>query len=182
MKLAIPILTICIIAIAATACLHQSGIEDELIDCNLTLIGDCERVLSYDEIRAMPSCEGRGGFFTTVGIVNGPFECKGVSLEELCDLVGGINATNTVRIRASDGYLMVFTRDQVRGDFVTYNPATMREVPHTDPEVMLMYEQDGAPLSVDTGGPLRVAIVSNGKLLTEGHYWVQWVDTIEITK
>ncbi len=176
------ILMICIIAIAATACLHPSGTEDAMIECNLTLIGDCERVLSYSEIREIPSCEGRGGFFTTVGIVNGPFECKGVPIEELCDLVGGINATDTVRIRASDGYLMVFTRDQVRGDFVTYDPATMREVPHTDPEVMLMYEQDGSPLSEDTGGPLRVAIVSKGKLLTEGHYWVQWVDTIEITK
>ena len=176
------ILMVCTIAIAATACLHPSGIEEEMIDCNLTLIGDCERVLSYNEIRAIPSCEGRGGFFTTVGIVNGPFECKGVSLEELCNLVGGINATDTVRICASDGYLMVFTRDQVRGDFVTYDPATMREVPHTDQEVLLMYEQDGSPLSEDTGGPLRVAIVSKGKLLTEGHYWVQWVDTIEITK
>ena len=176
------ILMICIIAITATACLHPSGTEDEMIECILTLIGDCERVLSYSEILAIPSCEGRGGFFTTVGIVNGPFECKGVPIEELCDLVGGINATDTVRIRASDGYLMVFTRDQVRGDFITYDPATMREVSHTDPAVMLMYEQDGAPLSEDTGGPLRVAIVSKGKLLTEGHYWVQWVDTIEITK
>ncbi|KAF5412002.1 MAG: molybdopterin-dependent oxidoreductase [Euryarchaeota archaeon] len=182
MKLTILIPMICIIAIAATACLHPSGIEDALIECNLTLIGDCERVLSYDEIRAMPSCAGRGGFFTTVGIVNGPFECRGVSLEELCNLVGGINATDTVRIRASDGYRMVFTRDQVRGDFVTYDPATMREVPHTDQKVILMYEQDGSPLSGDTGGPFRVAIISKDKLLTEGHYWVQWVDTIEITK
>ncbi|MEA1909297.1 MAG: molybdopterin-dependent oxidoreductase [Euryarchaeota archaeon] len=176
------ILMICIIAISATACLHPSEIEEGIIECNLTLIGDCGRVLSYDEIREIPSCEGHGGFFTTVGIINGPFKCRGVSLEELCNLVGGINATDTVRIHASDGYLMVFTRDQVRGDFVTYDPATMREVPHTDPAVMLMYEWDGSPLSEDTGGPLRVAIVSNGKLLTEGHYWVQWVDTIEITK
>ncbi|RZN36640.1 MAG: molybdopterin-binding oxidoreductase [Methanosarcinales archaeon] len=182
MKPPIPILIMCIVAIAATACLHPSGTEDEMIECNLTLVGDCTRVLSYDEIRAIPSCEGRGGFFTTVGIVNGPFECRGVSLEELCDLVGGINATDTVWIRASDGYLMVFNRDQVRGDFITYNPVTMREVPHIEPEVMLMYEQDGGLLSMDTGGPLRVAIVSRGELLTEGHYWVQWVDTIEIMK
>ena len=175
-------LVICIIAIAATACLHPSGVEDEMIDCNLTLIGDCEKVLSFDEIRAMPSCEGRGGFFTTVGIVNGPFKCRGVPLEDLCDLVGGINATDTAWVSAHDGYLMVFTRDQVRGGFIAYDPATMREIPHQELEVMLMYEQDGSLLSKGTGGPLRVAIVGDCELLTEGHYWVQWVDRIEINK
>ncbi len=58
-------------------------------------------MLTFDEIRTMPSYEGYGGFFTTVGMVNGPFKCKGVPVEVLCKLVGGINASNTVRVSVS---------------------------------------------------------------------------------
>jgi DMSO/TMAO reductase YedYZ molybdopterin-dependent catalytic subunit len=175
------IAVVCIgVAIATTGCLHPSQVAEGMIDWNLTLIGDEENVLTFDEIGAMPSHEGHGGFFSTVGIVNGPFKCRGVPLKELCDLVGGINTTNTVRVSAPDGYLMVFTYDQVRGDFVTYDPATMKEMPHRSLTVILMYEQDGTLLSETTGGPLRIAIVSEDKFLTEGHYWVQWVDRIEI--
>jgi len=175
------IAVVCIgVAIATTGCLYHSRVAEERIDWNLTLIGDEGKVLSYDEIKAMPSYEGHGGFFTTVGIVNGPFKCRGVTLKKLCDLVGGINDSATVWISASDGYLMVFTYNQVKGDFVTYDPATMKEVPHRGMTVILMYEQDGTLLSEATGGPLRIAIVSEDKLLTEGHYWVQWVDRIEI--
>jgi len=174
---------VCIgVTIATTGCLHPSRVAEERIDWNLTLIGDEEKVISYDEIRAMPSHEGYGGFFSTVGIVNGPFKCRGVPLEELCDLVGGINTTNTVWVSAPDGYLMVFTYNQVKGDFISYDPATMKEVPHRGMTVILMYEQDGTLLSEAMGGPLRIAIVSEDEFLTEGHYWVQWVDRIEIRR
>ncbi len=180
MRLKLLILVVGIgVTIAATGCLHPSGIEEK-IDWNLTLIGDCEKVISYDEIKKMPSYEGYGGFFTTVGIANGPFKCRGAPIEELCNLVGGINASNTLWVFASDGYLMVFTYDQVNGDFITYDPATMREVPHKELKLILMYNQDGAALLDNDGKPLRLAIVSEDKLLTEGHYWVKWVDKIEI--
>ena len=176
------IVAVCIVvAVTVTGCLHLSEVAEERIDWNLALIGDCEKVISYDEIRAMPSYEGHGGFFSTVGSVNGPFKCKGTPLKDLCNLVGGINATDTVRVYASDGYMMVFTYDQVMGDFITYDPE-LREVPHRELEVILMYEQDGAPLMEYDGRPIRIAIVSKDKLLTEGHYWIKWVDKVEIWK
>ncbi len=161
--------------------MQPSGVEEK-IDWNLTLIGSLgeEKVLTFDELKAMPSYEGYGGFYTTVGMKHGPFECKGVFIEELCDLVGGINASNTLWVSAPDGYLMVFTYDQVKGDFVTYDPETLKEMPHRELKLILMYKQDGAALSDDDGKPLRLAVVSEDKLLTEGHYWVKWVDKIEI--
>ena len=176
------IAVVCIgVALAITGCLHPSQVAEERINWNLTLIGDEEKVLSYDAIREMPSYEGYGGFFTTVGSINGPFRCRGTPLQELCNFVGGINTTDTVRIYASDGYMMVFTYNQIRGDFITYDQE-LKEVPHRELEVILMYEQDGTQLSEDCGRPLRVAIVSKDKLLTEGHYWIKWVDKIEIWK
>jgi len=56
-------------------------------------------------------------------------------------------------------------------------------VPHEDLTLILMYEQDGAPLSDYDGRPLRLAIVSSSssdEFLTEGHSWVKWVNKIEV--
>lgn len=175
------IFAIAIVCIGAAALhINSSGVEAEQIDWDLTLIGDTEMILSYNEVIAMSSYEGSGGFFTTVGTINGPFDCKGIPIEELCGLVGGINTSNTIWVSAPDGYLMVFTLDHIKGDFITYDPATMREVPHDELKVLLMYEQDGIILNDEMGGPLRLAIAGSDALLTEGHYWVQSVERIEI--
>lgn len=167
-------------AIAAVMYTHPFGAPEEKINWNLTLIGTAEKVVTFDELKAMPSYEGYGGFFSTVGMINGPFKCKGVPVEDLCALVGGINGSDTLWVSAQDGYMMVFTYDQIKGDFVTYEPATLKEVPHSPLKVILAYEQDGALLSEDDGRPLRLAIVSEDKLLTEGHYWIKWVNKIAI--
>ncbi|MCK4736537.1 MAG: molybdopterin-dependent oxidoreductase [Methanophagales archaeon] len=174
------IAVICIGAIAAVMYTHPFGAPEEKINWNLTLIGTAEKVVTFDELKAMPSYEGYGGFFSTVGMINGPFKCKGVPVEDLCALVGGISGSDTLWVSAQDGYMMVFTYDQCKGSFVTFDTTTLREVPHGELKTILMYEQDGAPLSEDNGRPLRIAIVSEDKLLTEGHYWIKWVDKIEI--
>ncbi len=167
-------------AIAAVMYTHPFGAPEEKINWNLTLIGTAEKIVTFDELNIMPSYEAYGGFFSTVGIVSGPFKCKGVPVEDLCALVGGINSSDALRVSAPDGYMRVFTYDQYKGSFVTYDHETLREVPHRELKMILMYEQDGAPLSVDDGRPLRIAIVSEEKLLTEGHYWIKWVDKMEI--
>jgi len=175
------VVCICILTVVA-GCIatHPSAEPEETIDWNLTLVGNKETVLTFDEIRTMPSYTGHGGFFTTVGIVNGPFKCKGIPLEELCDLVGGIDESNTVWVSAPDGYMMVFDYDQIKGDFNTFNPENLREVPHGKLTMILEYEQDGEILPENDGRPYRIAIVGKEELLTEGSYWVKWVDKIEI--
>ncbi|MDD2777350.1 MAG: molybdopterin-dependent oxidoreductase [Methanocellales archaeon] len=176
------IAAICIGAIAAVVMHINPLLEEEQINWNLTLVGKGgeTKVLTFDELKEMPSYEGYGGFFTTVGMKNGPFKCKGVPVENLCNLVGGIGSSNTIWVYAPDGYLMVFTYDQLKGDFITYDPETLREVPHGDLKVIVMYEQNGAPLSEDDGKPLRLAIISKDKLMVEGHYWVKWLYRIEV--
>ncbi len=155
---------------------------EEPIDWDLTLIGKDgqQKVLSFDEIRDLPSEKARGGFFTTVGVVNGPYEVKGILLTDLCDLVGGVTPQDVVMVSAPDGYSMVFDYEQLHGDIETYDPATLHEVPHDELMVILTYEQDGKTLSHNDGRPLRMAVVGNADLLTEGHNWVKWVDRIEV--
>lgn len=155
------------------------------IEWNLTLTGPngMHKILSYDEITNLPSYEGYGGYFTTTGLVYGPYKVKGVLLSDLCDMVGEISPLETVFVSATDGYSSVFNFNQVMGEFDTYDPVTKRIVPHGDSRLVLMYEQNGKPLSYDDGQPLRIARVGpDDKLLIEGQYWVKWVNNIEVEK
>jgi DMSO/TMAO reductase YedYZ molybdopterin-dependent catalytic subunit len=157
---------------------------EESIDWEVTLIGSNgeQRVITYDEIRRLPHQEARGGYLTSVGIVYGPYNVKGVLLQDLCDLAGGIASNDIVSVSAGDGYSMVFSYDQIYSpDFLTFDPITRHEMPHEQQMVMLTYEWDGKPISNNDGGPLRLVIVSSEALLTEGHNWVKWVNEIEIT-
>jgi len=158
--------------------------SDPDIQWNLTLIGreGSQKVLSYSEIRKLPSYSGAGGFFSTVGTVFGPARGEGVLLRDLCGLVGGMTPSDIVMITASDGYSTVFDYDQVTGNFPTYDPQTMKEVPHKELNTVLIYKQDGKPLSHDEGKPLRIAILGSDELLTEGNNWIKWVNKIEVLK
>jgi DMSO/TMAO reductase YedYZ molybdopterin-dependent catalytic subunit len=151
-------------------------------DWSLTLVGPDgdQRVLSLKDVKAMLASEGTGGFFTTTGQIRGPFQVKGVAVEDLCDLVGGIGESDSVFVSAADGYSSVFDHDQASGDLPAYDPATMREVPHGELRLILMYKQDGKPLPDDDGKPLRLAIIGGEGLLTEGFYWIRWVDRIDV--
>ena len=160
----------------------NSNSLEKSIEWDLTLVGKNgeQEVLSYQEIIKMPSEEAQGGFFTTVGVVNGPFEVKGVPLLDLCDLVGGVTANDIVFVSAVDGYSMTYDYAQLNGDIQTYDPETIHEAAHDELKVLLTYRQDGEILPDSDGRPLRVAVVGNADLLTEGHYWVKWVDKIEV--
>jgi hypothetical protein len=144
--------------------------------------GGQQKILSLDEIRKLPAYTGRGGFFTTVGVVNGPYEAKGVLLTGLCEMVGGVTPADVVMVTASDGYSTVFDYDQLTGKFVTYDFQTLKEIPHGELKLILMYQQDGKLLSQADGQPLRIAIAGPDKILTEGNNWVRWVNKIEVLK
>ena len=151
-------------------------------DWKLQLVGaqGQQRSLTLKDIRDLTTYTGHGGYFTTVGVVYGPYEAKGVPLNDLCQLVGGITGSEVLMISASDGYSTVFEYDQVMGKFITYDPKTLKEVSHGELKVILMYLQNGQGLSQDDGRPLRIAIVGTDGLLTEGNNWVKWVNKIEV--
>lgn len=150
----------------------------------LTLVNreGSEKTLSFKDITSLPAYRGNGGFFSTVGVIYGPYAVKGVTLEELCKQVGGIAPGDAVMISARDGYSTVLDYEQVMGEFITYD-TDLREVPHGELKTILMYQQEGKPLPDEAGKPLRLAIVGPGRgFLTEGNYWVKWVNKIEILK
>ncbi|MFA5367343.1 MAG: molybdopterin-dependent oxidoreductase, partial [Dehalococcoidia bacterium] len=83
-----------------------------------------------------------------------------------------------VRVSAIDHYSMVFSYNQLHGEFITYD-ANLHEIENDGLTVAVIYEQDGAPLTEDMGSPLRLALIGDN-VLTEGMYWVKWINKIEI--
>jgi DMSO/TMAO reductase YedYZ molybdopterin-dependent catalytic subunit len=157
--------------------------SDDFSTWNLTVNGTSVSIYTLSQLRALPSTTGHGFAVSTVGIKYGPYICKGVLLTDLLALSGGIAEGDQVWISAPDGYLWVFDYDQVQGSgFITFNES-LKEIPSPPLRILMMYEQDGKPLSYNDGGPLRVAIISGDKgVVTEGSAWVKWVDRIEIKK
>jgi DMSO/TMAO reductase YedYZ molybdopterin-dependent catalytic subunit len=151
----------------------------------LTLVKGNETLnLTLEDIEAMPSYEGWGGRLTSSLAVEGPYEYKGAFLDDLCDLVGGINPTDSVRVEAADGYGMTFSYNQTRGgDFVMYDPGTKAEIGVSsvgELTVILAYDEGGSPLAQQYGGPLRLCIVDSNDQLVDGHWMVKWVARIEV--
>jgi DMSO/TMAO reductase YedYZ molybdopterin-dependent catalytic subunit len=179
---ALLVLVIGVLLIAAATIITWLQVsQPENIEWDVTLIGSSgEITLAYDEIKALPPYEGRGGFFTSVGYINGPYQLRGIPILELCDLVGGITSSDIIFISAEDGYSTVLDYQQITGDFITYDPDTMKEVPHGELKLILMYELDNRTPSQEEGRPLRLAIAGEEDLLTEGLYWVKWVKRIEV--
>jgi hypothetical protein len=132
------------------------------------------------EIEAMPAAEGWGGIMNSSGVISGPFTQKGVALMDLLNKVGGISDGDAIRITAKDGYSMTYSYDQIaNGNFTTLDCSNGNEVPHDKLTVILSYQEDGAALT-DQIGPLRIAILNDNTQVTEGHWWIKWVQQIEI--
>jgi DMSO/TMAO reductase YedYZ molybdopterin-dependent catalytic subunit len=151
---------------------------------NLTLVGanGVQKVLNASDIAQLTAFTGRGGFETSVGQIEGVGNYTGVPMASLCDLVGGIGANDSVQVTGSDGYSMVFSYNQTIGNgFVTYDPVTGAEVSNEGSlTLVLAYHENGANLTYDNGAPLRLVILGNGGLLTDGHYWIKWIAKIAI--
>jgi DMSO/TMAO reductase YedYZ molybdopterin-dependent catalytic subunit len=159
----------------------KEGKEGADVEWDLTVInGEQEKVYSYADVIAMASVEGWGGSISSVGEITGPFEFEGVPVADLCEAVGGVDETKSVRIIANDGYATSFSYDMLQGEFTTYDPATANEAEHGDLTLVLAFEKDGKRISDEDGGPLRTMVVSDDKLVVDGFLCIKWVKTIEL--
>ncbi len=153
----------------------------ELPTMSLTVISanGTEVVLNETGISGLPSYRGYGGFKNQLGNLKGWGNYTGISLDTLCNLVGGLTNTSYVKIVAADNYSKAFTFAEVNGDFVTYD-VTGAEVPHSQPLVPIVayYFNDLNVPSSD--GPLRMAIVGPEELATNSTYWVKMVVRVEV--
>jgi len=131
----------------------------------------------FDELTKI---EMDGGLLTSAGSIKGPYKYTGVPLSEVLALVGEITNDNSLRVTAADGYAMVFTWEELNGDFLTFSSATGDEVEATEELIpVLSYLQDDEPLS-EGHGPIRLVILGEEGLISEGHFWIKQVVEIEV--
>lgn len=148
----------------------------------ITLIGSSgdELTVTHETISEMDEMSTDGGLLTSAGTIKGPYKYTGVPLFEVLDLVGGVTEDNSLRITAADGYAMVFTWEELNGEFTTYSVNTGDEVEATEELIpVLSYMEDDEALP-DGHGPVRLVILGEEGLISEGHYWIKQVVKIEV--
>lgn len=141
------------------------------------------KVLTLDEVKALPSVRGWAGTKSSTGKITQPTLHKGVTLEELSKLVGGITAGSSIEVVAKDGFASAMSyHEAIQGNVITYSPVSGDETRIGDAlQVIVAYERDGQPLAEDSDGSLRMAIISpRNNQVTDGHWSVKWVRKITI--
>lgn len=118
-----------------------------------------------------------------MGAVSGTF--VGVPLQTLCNLVGGIGASNLVgQANPTPGgsYVKGFTSMDITntaGSYTFYNPTTGNTAtPSNSVTLIIAYEYDGAGLSSQGWGSYRLVAVGADGLVSSGSISVSDVDTI----
>jgi DMSO/TMAO reductase YedYZ molybdopterin-dependent catalytic subunit len=148
----------------------------------LTLVGVNGTVKNITEkdITSMQNIVMKGGYKTSAGSIRGISNYTGVKLSDVLKLIGGINQENSLRVTAADEYSMVYTWEELSGNFLTFDPATGDETNNTKPFIpVLAYLDAGKPLA-SSDGPLRFVILGEEGLITEGHFWVKQTVKIEV--
>lgn len=150
----------------------------------LTVVkGDRKQSFNLEQVKALPAVTGQGGQLAISGHQYGPYRYRGVALSELLRAVGGSSDGDTIRVVARDGYSMTLSHQQlVSGGFRLVDMNTTKEVvPKTPPIVFLAYEEEDEP-NAESMEPLRLGILTPDGTLSERHWWVKQVQTIEVTR
>lgn len=166
--------------IAGTVGCKSENAEDTTVILTV-LKGEASVTYTMASLKALTPITGWAGTMSSTGTISGPYQYKGVALSELLESVGGITENNAVRVSAKDGYAMTISyRQLTEGNFTIIDSSTGKEVPASNtPVVFLAYEEDGNPIS-ENHGPLRLGIMTSDNQVTEGHWWVKWVQKIEV--
>jgi DMSO/TMAO reductase YedYZ molybdopterin-dependent catalytic subunit len=119
-----------------------------------------ELVLSYEELVDLPATRLTRDFQCVTGWRVPAVQWKGVRLREVLDSAGLRSEATAVHLTSFDGtYRESLTLGQARRD-----------------DVLLAYELEGAPLSREHGGPVRLYVAP-----MYGYKSLKWLSTIEIT-
>lgn len=159
-------------------------VEEEDQTPVLELIGPDETMsFSIAELKKLPANKGMAGIKSSTGKITLPNTFTGVTLQDLADLVGGLDETMGINIVAEDGYSISYSFDQImNGNYIAYNPVSGDELKTHDPlTAIIAYEMNGEPLNVDMDGRLRLVIISDlDNQVTDGHWSIKWVNKVEV--
>ena len=138
-------------------------------------------VLTQSDLEGMSAVTAEAAFLKTTGKIEGPFEFKGVYMEDILARVGGISPSEAIRVTARDGYAMTYTYSQVGGNVLSYNESG--EVLRTGGLAMILAYESGGDAAAAEKLPRIVNIAKDGSArppITDGHFWTKAVAKIEV--
>ncbi len=176
-----------LLAVAIASALLPSGpgvaqAEDPIA---LTVAGnDLTQEYTLEQVKAFPAYEGFYGMVNSAGTITKPQPGKGVALATLLGEIGGMTEEQSCRITGVDTYYMDYLyKEAIDGDVPVYDDVTgALEVPASTVPAVLIYEQNGVPLTQELGGPLRLAFcqAANEHQVVDGHLLPKWVNRVEL--
>ena len=143
----------------------------------LTVNGGTSLTFTMEQLMALPSYSGSGGFVKSTGAIVGPFNYTGVPVKDLVEMV--YDSDNySLEVVATDGYTMTFSSSQViNGTFAYYN-STGDVIGADEFTMLLTYEVEGETLG---DMRLRIAIVDDiDSPITDGHFWSKYVRRLNV--
>jgi hypothetical protein len=137
--------------------------------------------LSAIDFANMNSYTANGGTRSMSGTLANYGAYTGVSVSALCNLVGGVTSSNTIKVTASDGYVTTYTYGQLSGQGIATYDSAGNPVNATKPLTMIVaYTLNG--ISIPSGsGPLRTMLVGQDGFYSSGSVSAKMVVKIEIS-
>ncbi len=157
-------------------------VHPNLQPMNLTLVAlnGTQIVLNETAIGLLSAVRAVGASRNQMGIVKNLGNYTGPSLNTLCNLVGGMSNSTTLRVTAADNYNVTLSYAEFNGDLTTYDNVTGQPVQHNQTLIpILAYHFNDANLSVSDGA-LKLGIIGPEGLATSAGYWVKNVVKLEI--
>jgi len=138
-------------------------------------------ILFSNDLAKMTSITYDGGSKKSTGTISNVGTYTGVKLIDICKLIG-ITSSNSVTVKASDGYTTTYTYDQVANGvgFTTYNSLGEIATPTNPVYLIVAYWYDGVNFAPNTG-PLKTIVVGIDGLITDSNIAAKQVVEIEIT-
>lgn len=132
-----------------------------------------ELILTLDELKAMTDIIFEGDFYSLNNFgTTGYTRFKGVKLWDLLEVKALINAeASKISIIAQDGYIMEFTKEQVKMEYMD----------ETNPDnkypMIIAWEENGQEYTTDEGNPYKLVV---GQKEPGDVNKPQWVSNIDI--
>ncbi len=162
---------------------NGNGTEDRDVVLTVSII-DTTKNYTMEELMEFPSFSGLAGFIKTAAnppIPGDIFNYTGVRVSDLLVDIGGLPENYTLEVLSSDNYAMYFSKSEVQGELAAYDSITAELIGLRNFTMVLAYEENGEPLSVEFGGPLRIAFLpTDGNYMSAGHSWSKFVTNLTI--
>ena len=136
--------------------------------------------LFSNDLLELTAYSANGGTRSSSGTLANYGTYTGVPILTLCNLVGGVTSSNSVRITGSDNFTSTLTYAQINAQGIaTYNSAGVQVTPTQPITMIIAYYVNGTSIPADPG-PLRVMFVGSEGLYTTGSLNARLVVKVEI--